>query len=55
MVKVFSWIKDYNLFRKIFEVQKLIKDEINIEEQNLKSFINKNTEVLEVFSSQAED
>ena len=35
-------------------VAKGLKEEIDVEEQNLKSF-NKNTEILEVFSSQTDD
>lgn len=47
-------LKDITYSEKLLNYKSLLKEEIDVEEQNVKSF-NKNTEILEVFSSQTDD
>lgn len=52
--KLLVGLKDITYSEKLLNYKSLLKEEIDVEEQNVKSF-NKNTEILEVFSSQTDD
>ena len=52
--KLLVGLKDITYSEKLLNYKSLLKEEIDVEEQNLKSF-KKNTEILEVFSSQTDD
>ena len=52
--KLLVGLKDITYSEKLLNYKSLLKEEIDVEKQNLKSF-NKNTEILEVFSSQTDD